>query len=327
MLKKARKSTKTTQVTSSTSDATSGRMVAEKKADNESAVTLFSSRSGKSTPLKKSARKKPAIAATKKGRPNLKESAKKKPDDTSIASPLPGLDLFLEKLEVRAQDSDFDTLRAMVREAIQDGARGVVEAPPPYRWQDRLIEEVVPNRATVLDVGCGEGDLLVRLSDSRKAVVQGIEINQEMAMRCIERGIPTYHGDLEKSLKNFQDKSYDFVILEETLQTLQHPIDVLRELLRIGKKVVVSIPNFAHWRVRLAFSLGGRMPRTSSLPHTWYNTPNIHLCTLNDFLDWVEEDKVKILKMWCLVNGKAEPYGEGHNLKAEQALFVLSKKL
>lgn len=264
-------------------------------------------------------------AAVKKA--DTPSSPEKRPDIGASASPLPGLDLFLEKLEVRAQDSDFDTLRAMVREAIEDGARGVVEAPPPYRWQDRLIEEVVPNRATVLDVGCGEGDLLVRLSDARKATVQGIELNQEMAMRCIERGIPTYHGDLEKSLKNFQDKSYDFVILEETLQTLQHPIDVLRELLRIGKKVVVSIPNFAHWRVRLAFSLGGRMPRTSSLPHTWYNTPNIHLCTLNDFLDWVEEDKVKILKTWCLVNGKAEPYGEGHNLKAEQALFVLSKEI
>ncbi len=294
MTKKTSKSTTTAQVGSPSKDAPSAKSMAGKTTTSPS---------------------------------SLEKSGEKRPDIGSVASPLPGLDLFLEKLEVRAQDSDFDTLRAMVRDAIEDGARGVVEAPPPYRWQDRLIEEVVPNRATVLDVGCGEGDLLVRLSDSRKATVQGIELNQEMAMRCIERGIPIYHGDLEKSLKNFQDKSYDFVILEETLQTLQHPIDVLRELLRIGRKVVVSIPNFAHWRVRLAFSLGGRMPRTSSLPHTWYNTPNIHLCTLNDFLDWVEEDKVKILKTWCLVNGKAEPYGEGHNLKAEQALFVLSKKL
>ena len=153
---------------------------------------------------------------------------------------------------------------------------------------------------------------------------QGIEINQEMAMRCIERGIPTCHGDLEECVRIFQDKSFDFVILEETLQTLQHPIDVLREILRVGNEVVVSIPNFAHWRVRLAFSLGGRMPKTASLPHTWYNTPNIHLCTLNDFMDWIETDHVKILESWSLVSGNIIPYEAKHNLTAEQALFVLA---
>ena len=243
-----------------------------------------------------------------------------------LNSTMPGLAAFLEKLEVRSQDSDFETLRAMVKNALKEGGQGGLELPPPPRWQDHVIEGQSTPNASVLDVGCGEGDLLVRLSESRKARVQGIELDQEMAMRCIERGIPTYHGDLEASLQNFQDDSYDFVILEETLQTLQHPIDVLQELLRIGRRVVVSIPNFAHWRVRLAFSLGGRMPRTASLPHTWFNTPNIHLCTLNDFMDWVEEAHVHILDGWSLVSGRVEKYQGEHNLTAEQALFLLGRK-
>ena len=235
---------------------------------------------------------------------------------------IPGIEEFLEKLNV-PRDSDFDSLKALVEEALKNGEQAL-ESPVPKRWQDKLIEGIIPQGASVLDVGCGEGDLLTLLSDSRKARVQGIELNQEMAMRCIERGIPTYHGDLEASLGNFQDQSFDYVILEETLQTLQHPIEVLRELLRIGKKVVVSIPNFAHWRVRLAFSLGGRMPKTESLPHTWYNTPNIHLCSLNDFMDWIQTDKVKIIKGWSLVSGQLETYQAEHNIRAEQALFLLT---
>lgn len=249
----------------------------------------------------------------------------KKAPKSSETQLIPGIEQFLERLDVRTCDSDFGTLRDMVANALKNGTQSAMETPPPPRWQDKVIESIIPQRASVLDVGCGEGDLLVRLSDSRQSRVQGIEFNQEMAMRCIERGIPTYHGDLEKSLANFQDDSYDFVILEETLQTLKHPIDVLRELMRIGKKVVVSIPNFAHWRVRLAFSLGGRMPKTESLPYTWYNTPNIHLCSINDFLDWIQTDKITILKAWSLVAGKIEEYQNEHNLSAEQALFLVQK--
>lgn len=249
----------------------------------------------------------------------------KKAPKSSDTQLIPGIEQFLERLEVRTCDSDFGTLRAMVAEALKNGTQSAMETPPPPRWQDKVIESIIPARASVLDVGCGSGDLLVRLSDSRQARVQGIEFDQEMAMRCIERGIPTYHGDLEKSLANFQDDSFDFVILEETLQTLKHPIDVLRELMRIGKKVVVSIPNFAHWRVRLAFSLGGRMPKTESLPYTWYNTPNIHLCSINDFLDWIQNDHITILKAWSLVSGKLEEYRSEHNLSAEQALFAVQK--
>lgn len=250
-----------------------------------------------------------------------KKSSPQKPSSTLI----PGIEQFLDKLGVPTRDGDFDTLRNMVADALKNGTQSAMEAPPPVRWQDKLIEKMIPHGSSVLDVGCGEGDLLVRLSDTRRAKVQGIEINQEMTMRCIERGIPTYHGDLEASLRNFQNNCFDYVILEETLQTLNHPIDVLRELMRIGKKCVISFPNFAHWRVRLAFSLGGRMPKTESLPNTWYNTPNIHLCSVNDFMDWVAGDKVKILEAWSLVSGVTEKYVPEHNLTAEQALFLITK--
>jgi methionine biosynthesis protein MetW len=235
---------------------------------------------------------------------------------------LPEVEAFLEKLGVRTRDSDFDSLRKIVDDALAQGD-DAFGAPVPPRWQDRVIEELVAPQSSILDVGCGEGDLLVRLAENTKATVQGLELNQEMVMRCIERGIPTYHGDLENGLKNFPDKAFDYVILEETLQTLARPMNVLKELLRVGHKSIISFPNFAHWKVRLAFSLGGRMPMTEALPYQWHDTPNIHLCSINDFMDWTLQDKVHILAARVLVNGKVEEYREEHNLTAQQALFLV----
>lgn len=238
---------------------------------------------------------------------------------------IPGLDEFLKKVGVENCDTSFEELSHFVS----------VDIPPeavqnPYdigaRWQDVVIESIVGDNDSVLDIGCGAGDLMARLSATRGARVQGLEMDEEMVIRCIERGMPVYHGDIETCLKNFTTKSFDFAILEETLQTLQHPLIVLKELLRIGRKCIVSFPNFAHWNVRLSFSLGGRMPKTESLPNTWYNTPNIHLCSIHDFLDFTKEAKVKILESWVLENGKIMPYQDGHNLTAEQAMFVIEKK-
>lgn len=236
----------------------------------------------------------------------------------------PEIEAFLERLGIRAVDSDFATLQQFIQDAVHNG-QGAPEATPPPRWQDQVIEKLVKNGSSVLDVGCGEGDLLVRLAEKRRAKVQAVELNQELVIRCIERGIPIYHGDLEKSLRTFGDNAFDYVILEETLQTLQHPLDALRELLRIGRHVIVSFPNFAHWKVRLAFSLGGRMPKTASLPNTWYNTPNIHLCSINDFMDWTSMDHVRIEDSYVLCGGKIEEYRPEHNLAAEQALFMVER--
>ena len=246
------------------------------------------------------------------------------PEEKTYDHLLPQTEIFLEHLGIRSVDSDFGTLQHFIQKTLREGL-GPQEATPPQRWQDQTIEGLVDVGCSVLDVGCGEGDLLVRLAEKRRSKVQAVELNQEMVIRCIERGIPVYHGDLERSLSNFSDGSFDYAIMEETLQTLTRPLDVLRQLLRIGRRVIVSFPNFAHWKVRLAFSLGGRMPKTASLPYTWYNTPNIHLCSINDFLDWTGSDKVRICAAYVLCGGKVESYRSEHNLSAEQALFMVEK--
>ena len=238
---------------------------------------------------------------------------------------LPEIVSFLKRLGVRTCDTDFNKLGSIVEEALAQGDASCSE-PAPERWQDRVIEELIAPHSSVLDVGCGNGDLLVRLAENTQATVQGVDIEQESVMRCIERGIPTYHGDLESALKNFPDKAFDYAILEDTLQTLSHPMEVLRQLLRVGRKSFISFPNFAHWQVRLAFSLGGRMPMTATLPALWYNTKNIHLCSINDFMDWTLHDNVRILASRMLANGKVEEYREEHNLTAQQALFLVEPK-
>jgi methionine biosynthesis protein MetW len=248
-------------------------------------------------------------------------------NETSKSRPrrrLPKLEAFLERLGVRSCDSDFEELGKFLGKEPLEPERG--SSVPSVRWQDQVIEETIERHATLLDVGCGEGDLLVRVAESRQARVQGIELDQELVIRCIERGIPVYHGDLEKSIRNFQDGSFDYVVMEETLQTLKHPLVVLRELLRVGRRTFVSFPNFAHWNVRLAFSLGGRMPKTGALPYSWYDTPNIHLCSINDFLDWTATDHVQIERAWVYAGGKVLDYRPEHNLIAEQAMFLVRKQ-
>ena len=157
--------------------------------------------------------------------------------------------------------------------------------------------------------------------------MQGIESNEELVNRCVERGLPVCHADIEDILDILPDKNYTWAVLEDTLQTLQNPLDVLEKMLRVANKSIVSFPNFAHWSVRFTFSLGGRMPVTKSLPNKWYNTPNIHLCSISDFQDWIRQDNVTILEAWVLINGEVREFdpSEGHNISAEQALFVLQR--
>ncbi len=232
---------------------------------------------------------------------------------------------YLEKLGVNSCDCDLTSLRTFIRQATKEES-SLPQTPsnrPKRRWQDQVIENAIPQHSKLLDLGCGEGDLLVRLAESRQAVVQGVELDQERVIRCIERGIPVYHGDIESGLQNFPDQSFDYVVMEETLQTLKNPMKVLKELLRVGKRAIVSFPNFAHWSVRLAFGVGGRMPKTKALPYTWHDTPNIHNCSINDFLDWTQEDQVKIVQAWVMANGEVLEYHPDHNLIAEQAMFLI----
>jgi methionine biosynthesis protein MetW len=195
-----------------------------------------------------------------------------------------------------------------------------------HRWQDPLIESVIPEGASVLDLGCGDGELLQRLIARRRVRGQGVEIDPEAVMACTERGVPVFQADLDEGLRGFPDGSFDFVVLEETLQTLHRPLEVLAGILRVGRRAIVSFPNFAHWRVRVDLAARGRMPVTEWLPHRWYDSPNIHLFTIQDFCDWADSAAVAIPQGWVLADGEVRPIRDGDNLQAEEALLVIHKQ-
>lgn len=192
------------------------------------------------------------------------------------------------------------------------------------RWQDALIEREIPRGASVLDLGCGSGELLERLIRKRGVRGQGIELDAGQVMSCVARGVPVFQSDLDAGLSGFPNHRFDFVVLEETLQTLHKPLDMLAEMLRVGRTCIVSFPNFGHWRVRLALSLHGRMPVTPRLPHRWHNTPNIHLCTLDDFMDWARESRVHVRQGYAFADGAARPLADHDNLHAEEVLLFLA---
>jgi methionine biosynthesis protein MetW len=196
---------------------------------------------------------------------------------------------------------------------------------PMLRWQDELIGKQIPKRARVLDLGCGSGQLLAELIEKKQVNGQGVELDAEAVFQCVARGVPVLQTNLEHGLSGFGDQVFDYVILEETLQTLQRPVEVLREMLRVGRHGLVSFPNFAYWRVRMDLGVRGRMPVTEWLPHRWYDTPNIHLFTLQDFLDWAEDDGVQIVESWVLVEGQVRALGREDNLYAEEALVVIER--
>lgn len=228
-----------------------------------------------------------------------------------------------KSLTASAPDANLQTLAS-----LDDGDMPMpVEAPGDisHRWQDPIIETLVPEGGCVLDLGCGDGKLLSRLMRTKHACAQGVEFDQESVLRCIESGVPVFHGDLDDGLRGFPNASVDVVILEETLQTLRRPVPVLDEMLRVGRRSVVSFPNFAHWKVRQAFGQGGRMPVTAALPHMWHNTPNIHLCSIRDFVDWAASADVRILEAYVLADGLSRVLREGDNLMAAEALFVLDR--
>src|SRR5207248_7916557 len=151
-----------------------------------------------------------------------------------------------------------------------------------YRGDHLLLAEMVERGSKVLDVGCGDGDLL-QLLESRGVDGLGIELSREGVNECVGKGLAVVQGDADTDLVNYPDDAFDYVILSQTLQATRHPRQVLEHMLRIGRRAVVSFPNFGHWGIRLQLLFGGRMPTTDNLPYTWYDTPNIHFCTIKDF--------------------------------------------
>ncbi|MBE7185891.1 MAG: methionine biosynthesis protein MetW [Methylobacterium mesophilicum] len=163
-----------------------------------------------------------------------------------------------------------------------------------------VIAGFVPEKARVLDVGCGDGELLELLQAERQVDGRGIELSQRNVNLCVARGLSVIQGDADADLVFYGDKSFDFVILSQTLQAMRNPREVLEHLLRIGDRVVVSIPNFGHWRVRLSLLFRGRMPVTRHLPYSWYDTPNIHFCTIRDLKTLCDEVGARIERATAL---------------------------
>lgn len=191
------------------------------------------------------------------------------------------------------------------------------------RWDHEVIEQIITPGARVLDLGCGNGELLERLIRQKGVRGQGIEIDPEKVYECVGRSVSVFQADLDKGLPGWPDNSFDFVILEETLQTVHQPVKVLSEMIRVGKRGIVSFPNFGYWQVRLELGLGGKMPIIESLPYPWYETPNIHLCSLEDFMAWAGEARVTIIESHVLSQGKVRLGREDDNLFAEEVLFVV----
>ena len=160
----------------------------------------------------------------------------------------------------------------------------------------KVIADLLPNNTRVLDVGCGDGSLMSLLNEEKHIEVRGLELNQENVQECINKGLPVIQGNAETELHQFPDKSFDYVVLSQTLQAFYEPEKVLRNLLRIGKSVVISIPNFGFWKVRIKLLFFGEMPVTKTLPNTWYNTPNLHMCTIKDLFNFCDEKKIIIKK-------------------------------
>ena len=192
-----------------------------------------------------------------------------------------------------------------------------------------IIANIITEGSRVLDVGCDDGTLMEFLKISKNVNIRGIEISKQKVQTCISKGLTVIEGNAEFDLKQFPDNSFDYVVLGQTLQAFINPEIVIRELLRVGKKAVVTIPNFGHWKVRLNLLFKGIMPVTQTLPNDWYNTPNIHMCTIRDFFIFSKKINFKIFKSLALMNKNVSTIDNSNlsikNLFSELGIFLIEK--
>ncbi len=193
----------------------------------------------------------------------------------------------------------------------------------------KVISDLIEKKSRALDIGCGDGNLMEYLLQNKTKDIRGLEISKEKVQNCLSKGLTVIEGDAENDLKQFPDKSFDYVILSQTLQAFLNPENVINELLRVGKRAIVTIPNFGHWKVRIDLLTKGTMPITKNLPNEWFNTPNLHMCTILDFYNFCKNRNIKIFKSISLNGEKISDINLSNlkfkNLISELGIFLIEK--
>jgi len=193
----------------------------------------------------------------------------------------------------------------------------------------QIISELIENNTRVLDVGCGDGILMKHLKDNKNIDTRGMEISKNNVQECISKGLSVIEGNAEKDLQQFPNLSFDYVVLSQTLQAFYKPEKVIDDLLKVANKAIVTIPNFGYWKVRLHLFFKGTMPVTKHLPNEWYNTPNLHMCTIKDFVIFCEQKNINLFKSLALHKEKVSTINNNNlnskNLLSELGIFLIEK--
>ena len=193
----------------------------------------------------------------------------------------------------------------------------------------QIISDLIKNNTRVLDVGCGDGTLMKYLKDNKNVDTRGLEISKDKVQICVSKGLTVIEGNAEKDLKQFPNSSFNYAILSQTLQAFYNPEKVIDDLLNVAEKAIVTIPNFGFWKVRLDLLIKGTMPVTKNLPDEWYNTPNLHMCTLKDFFNFCSKKKIKLYKSLALHESKTSEINNFNlnikNFSSELGIFLIEK--
>ena len=193
----------------------------------------------------------------------------------------------------------------------------------------KIIANSIQREKSILDVGCGDGELMKFIYENISKKIRGLEISKDNVQKCIQKGLTVIEGNAEIDLQQFPSNSFDYVILSQTLQAFLNPEKVISDLLRIGKTSIVTIPNFGFWKVRFNLLFKGTMPVTKTLPNEWYNTPNLHMCSIKDFVNFCNDRKINLFKSLALTNNKVSSINKFNlnfkNLTSELGIFLLEK--